>query len=55
MKLFLHELRAQIRLYGRSRELAFFTFLLPLILFFLLASSYGDDEIDPVRARRGRV
>jgi ABC-2 type transport system permease protein len=48
MKLFLHELRAQIRLYGRSRELAFFTFLLPLILFFLLASSYGDDEIDGI-------
>jgi ABC-2 type transport system permease protein len=51
MRLFLHELRAQVRLYGRSRELAFFTFLLPLILFFLLASSYGDDEIDGIPGR----
>jgi ABC-2 type transport system permease protein len=51
MKLFLHELRAQVRLYGRSRELAFFTFLLPLIMFFLLASSYGDDEIDGIPGR----
>jgi ABC-2 type transport system permease protein len=48
MKLFVHELRAQVRLYGRSRELAFFTFLLPLLMFFLLASSYGDDEIDGI-------
>lgn len=49
MKLFLHELRAEIRLYWRSKELAFFTFLLPLIMFFLLASAYGDDEIDDIR------
>jgi ABC-2 type transport system permease protein len=48
MKLFLHELRAEVRLYWRSRELAFFTFLLPLIMFFLLASAYGDDEIDGI-------
>jgi ABC-2 type transport system permease protein len=45
---FLHELRTQLRLYTRSRELAFFTFLLPLILFVLLGSVYGDDEIDNV-------
>jgi ABC-2 type transport system permease protein len=49
MRLFLHELRGELLLYRRSRELAFFTFLLPLILFFLLASAYGDDEIDGVR------
>jgi ABC-2 type transport system permease protein len=30
----------------RSRELAFFTFLLPLVLFVLLGSVYGDDTID---------
>jgi ABC-2 type transport system permease protein len=45
MRLFAHELRAQLRLYGRSRELAFFTFALPLIMFFLLGSVYGNDRI----------
>src|SRR5439155_919381 len=43
--LFRHELRSQLRLYGRSRELAFFTFALPLIMFFLLGSVYGNDRI----------
>jgi ABC-2 type transport system permease protein len=46
MRLFLHELRGQLRLYARSRELAFFTFLLPLIMFVLLGSTYGDDTIN---------
>jgi ABC-2 type transport system permease protein len=53
MRLFRHELRCQLRLYRRSRELAFFTFALPLIMFFLLGSVYGDDRIkaeDNVRA-----
>ena len=49
MRLFLHELKAQQRLFWRSRELAFFTFMLPIILFFLLGSTYGDDEIEGVR------
>ena len=49
MKLFLHELRAQQRLFWRSRELAFFTFLLPLILFVLLGSVNQDGEIEGVR------
>jgi ABC-2 type transport system permease protein len=49
VRLFLHELRTQLRLYTRSRELAFFTFLLPLILFVLLGSVYGDDEIEGVK------
>ena len=49
MKLMLHELRGQLRLYVRSRELAFFTFLLPLILFVLLGSTYGHDKINGVR------
>jgi ABC-2 type transport system permease protein len=49
VKLLLHELRGQLRLYTRSRELAFFTFLLPLILFVLLGSTYGKDTINGVR------
>lgn len=49
MRLFFHELKAQQRLFWRSRELAFFTFALPVILFFLLGSTYGDDEIEGVR------
>jgi ABC-2 type transport system permease protein len=48
MKLFLHELRYQMRLYWRSRELAFFTFLLPMILFLLLGFAYGDEEVQGV-------
>jgi ABC-2 type transport system permease protein len=49
VRLFVHELRAQQRLFWRSRELAFFTFLLPIILFFLLGSTYGDEDIEGVR------
>ena len=49
MRLFVHELRGQLVLYTRSKELAFFTFLLPLILFVLLGSTYGDDTISGVR------
>jgi ABC-2 type transport system permease protein len=49
MRLFLHELRAQQKLFWRSRELAFFTFMLPVILFFLLGSVYGEDEVEGVR------
>ena len=45
MTLFPHELRSQMRLYWRSRELAFFTFALPIIMFFLLGSVYGNDRI----------
>jgi ABC-2 type transport system permease protein len=45
VRLLLHEIRTQLRLYSRSRELAFFTFLLPLILFVLLGSTYGNDKI----------
>ena len=39
MTLFPHELRSQLRLYWRSRELAFFTFLLPIIMFVLLGAA----------------
>jgi len=45
MRLFLHQLRGEQRLYWRSRELAFFTFLFPLVLFVLLGSVYGNDRI----------
>ena len=46
MSLLWHELKGESLLYVRSRELAFFTFLLPMILFVLLGSAYGDDTID---------
>ena len=49
MRLFRHELRYELLLYSRSRELAFFTFLLPLILFLLLGFAYGDEEIQGVK------
>lgn len=48
MRLFLHQLKAEQKLFWRSRELAFFTFLLPILFFLLLGSAYGDDEIDDV-------
>ena len=43
MRLFLHTLKNEQRLYWRSRELAFFTFLFPLLIFVLLGSVYGND------------
>jgi ABC-2 type transport system permease protein len=49
VRLFLRELRAQQRLFWRSREAAFFTFLLPILFLVLLGSVYGDEEIDGVR------
>ena len=41
MRLFWHELKGELLLYTRSRELAFFTFLLPMIFFlpFVLLTS----------------
>jgi ABC-2 type transport system permease protein len=45
MSLFRHQLSGEQRLYWRSRELAFFTFLFPLVIFVLLGSVYGDDTI----------
>jgi ABC-2 type transport system permease protein len=45
---FLHQLKAEQRLFWRTRELAFFTFLLPILFFLLLGSAYGDDEINGV-------
>ena len=49
MRLFRHELKGELLLYTRSRELAFFTFLLPMIFFVLLGSTYGNDTVDGVR------
>jgi ABC-2 type transport system permease protein len=45
MRLLLHQLRNEQRLYWRSRELAFFTFLFPILIFVLLGSVYGNDKI----------
>ena len=39
MRLYRHELRGELLLYVRSRELAFFTFLLPIVFFVLLGST----------------
>jgi ABC-2 type transport system permease protein len=52
MRLFRHELRGELLLYVRSRELAFFTFLLPMIFFVLLGSTYGKDTVDGVKGSR---
>jgi ABC-2 type transport system permease protein len=49
VRLFRHEVRYQLLLYTRSKELAFFTFMLPIILFVLLGSTYGKDTINGVR------
>jgi ABC-2 type transport system permease protein len=49
MKLAIHQLGNEQRLYWRSRELAFFTFALPILFFVLLGSTYGDDEIDGIK------
>ncbi len=46
---FLRELRNQQRLYWRSREAAFFTFVMPIIFLLLLGSVYGDDDIDGIK------
>lgn len=50
MRLLARELANQQRLFWRSRESAFFTFLLPILLLVLLGSVYGNEEIDGVRA-----
>ena len=45
MRLFLHEVRTEQRLFWRNREAAFFTFLLPIIFFLIFGSIYGNDFI----------
>jgi ABC-2 type transport system permease protein len=49
VKLFLHEVRTEQRLFWRNREAAFFTFFLPIIFFLVFGSIYGDDRISGVR------
>ncbi len=49
MRLLLHHLGNEQRLFWRSRELAFFTFALPIVFFGLLGSVYGGDTIDGVK------
>ena len=53
MKLFAHQLRNEQRLYWRSHELAFFTFLFPVIIFVLLGSVYGSDRIKSEHGIKG--
>jgi ABC-2 type transport system permease protein len=48
MRLLAHQFRAEQKLFWRSRELAFFTFLLPIIFYLMLASAYGDEDIEGV-------
>ncbi len=48
--LFAREVAVQQRLFWRSREAAFFTFLLPILFLVLLGSVYGDDEIEGIAA-----
>ena len=45
MSLFVHQLRAEQRVFWRSREAAIFIFVFPPLLFLLLGSVYGDGEI----------
>jgi ABC-2 type transport system permease protein len=52
MRLLWHELKTELLLYTRSRELAFFTFLLPMIFYVLLGSTYGNDTVDGVKGSR---
>jgi len=46
VSLLLHEFRSQQKLYWRSHELAFFTFIFPLLIYVLLGSVYGDDPVE---------
>jgi len=48
VRLLVHELRNQQRLFWRNRELAFFTFMLPLILYVMLGSVQQDEQIEGV-------
>jgi ABC-2 type transport system permease protein len=49
VRLYMHQLRVEQLLFWRSRELAFFTFLLPVIFLVLLGSAYGDEDVNGVR------
>jgi ABC-2 type transport system permease protein len=53
VRLYWHELRGEQRLYWRSRELAFFTFLFPVLMFILLGSVYGNARIKAEHGIKG--
>jgi ABC-2 type transport system permease protein len=46
MRLLLHEVRAQQKLFWRNRESAIFTFLLPIIFFLMFGAIYGDSTVE---------
>jgi ABC-2 type transport system permease protein len=48
LELFLHQLRSEQLVFWRSREAAIFIFVFPPLLFLLLGSVYGGDDIDGV-------
>ncbi|MFQ5427068.1 MAG: ABC transporter permease [Gaiellales bacterium] len=48
-RLYLHEVRTQQRLFWRSYEAAFFTFLLPILFLVLIGSLYGDSTLDGIK------
>jgi ABC-2 type transport system permease protein len=43
VSLFAHQLRAEQKLFWRSREAAIFVFLFPVMLFLLLGAVYSDE------------
>lgn len=43
MRLFLHQLKAEQRIFWRNRESAVFIFIFPLMLYLLLGALYGDE------------
>ena len=45
MRLFLHQLRSEQRIFWRNRESAVFLFIFPIMLFVLLGSFYSDSTI----------
>ena len=49
MRLFLHQVRAEQRIFWRGRETAVFVFLFPILLFLLLSAVY-DGEVEGERA-----
>jgi ABC-2 type transport system permease protein len=46
VRLFLHELATEQRLFWRNREAAIFTFLLPIVFFLMFGAIYGNDQIE---------
>jgi ABC-2 type transport system permease protein len=51
MRLFVHELRVEQKLFWRNREAAFFTFALPVVFFLIFGAIYGNDTIKDGQTR----